>query len=101
MVGLRELVLEINGVHSYNEARAMLISAFPCLRSCTSKPVLEKYADKLVWAYDTNLPEKDFIKATRLMRAKPADQWDFASLAQVMQKRQAFLQKFVRLWRGE
>ena len=101
MVGLRELVLEINGVHGYNEARAMLISAFPCLRSETSKTILDKYAKKLRWAYETNVPEKEFIRATRVMRAKPVDQWDFASLARIMQKRQAFLEKFVQLWPSE
>ena len=61
---------------------------------------IQKYARKLEWAYETNVPEKEFLKALRVMREKPANQWDFAGLAQVMQRRQEFLEKFVRLWRG-
>ena len=97
MVGLKQLVHEINGVHKYNEVWTLLISAFPDLQGCSSNGLLfEEYAKRLEWAYKVNKPWQEYLRAAREMVKLPAKFYDFGKLYRTYEKRQAFLEQFIR-----
>lgn len=107
MVGLKELVAEINGVHQYNNYRAMLYPTdrsgserwakfFTSYAKQMERDYEERKTKRLLEEYRTDKPYRDFLVAIEKEKRKHLRSQNYRKIAEEYTKRKQYLEDFVR-----